>query len=240
MLGVERDANQDTIKKAFRELSKQYHPDHGGDEEKFKEINEAYSVLSDPKKRSEYDNPMPNFGGFPFGFNRAPFRQPDPNAPRQGRNIVLEYEAPLKYFIFGGRLKVNFSFRDICPDCNGTGAEEKEKCSNCNGMGQVMESKRAEGIFIQSSRACPVCHGRGYIASKVCKSCSGSASTMVDKEIELEIPRQIREGQVIGMSGEGRSGINGGPPGDLIVKLYMKLPNPDDLTEEQVKVLEEL
>jgi len=237
---VDRDADQDTIKKAFRDLSKQHHPDHGGDEEKFKEINEAYSVLSDPNKRSEYDNPMPNFGGFPFGFNRSPFRGPDPNAPRKGRNIILEYEAPLKYFIFGGKLKVSFSFRDACPDCNGTGAEEKETCSNCNGLGQVIEAKRAQGVFIQSSRACPVCHGRGFVPSKVCESCNGSASRMVDKEVELEIPRQIMEGYVVGAAGEGRIGINGGPPGDLIVKLHMKMPDPDQLTDEQKKVLEEL
>ena len=92
ILGVDNMADQDTLKKAYRELSMEYHPDHGGDEEKFKELNEAYSTLSDPEKRKDYDNPMRQMPGFgPFGPGPSPFRQPDPNAPRRGRNIVLEH-----------------------------------------------------------------------------------------------------------------------------------------------------
>lgn len=169
ILGVDRGVDEATLKKAYRELVMEHHPDHGGDEEKFKEISEAYTVLSDPEKKANYDNPMRQMRGFPFGNpfgDMPPFRRPDPNAPRRGRNIVLEHAAPLRYFIFGGKLKVEFSFRDPCPDCSGTGAEEKETCSNCRGVGQVMESKQGQGIFIQSTRACPACSGRGFTASK--------------------------------------------------------------------------
>ena len=244
ILGVDKAADPEAIKKAYRSLSKKHHPDHGGDEEKFKEINEAYSTLSDPRKRQAYDNPTPDFSfadifNGPFG-GRPPFRQPDPNAPRRGRNIVLDMEFPIRHFIFGGKVKVKFSFIDPCPDCAGTGAEEKETCANCNGTGQVVEQKQGQGIFIQSSRACPVCSGRGFVAAKSCEPCNGSGRRTVDKNVPMKIPKGSREGDVIGATGEGGIGLNGGPSGDLAVRLHIKLPNPDELTDEQRKVLEEL
>lgn len=242
ILGVDKAAEAADIKKAYRELSKQHHPDHGGDEEKFKEVNEAYSVLSNPEKRADYDNPMRRMRtpfGNPFG-GAPPFRPPDINAPRRGRNIVLEHEAALRYFIFGGKIKLAFSFRDACPDCQGTGAEEKETCINCKGVGQVMEAKQGQGVFIQSSRACPACHGRGFTPKKQCQACLGTSSKMIDKELFLTVPPNIREGHVIGAEREGHIGINGGPNGDLIVKLYIKLPRAEDLTEEQRVVLESI
>jgi molecular chaperone DnaJ len=245
ILGVERDADGPTIKKVYRELSKQHHPDHGGDEEKFKEISEAYSVLSNPEKRAEYDNPNP-FGGFghPFGdiFGQR-FRQPpraNPNAPRRGRNIVLERAIPIKYCVFGGKLDLSVSFDDPCPDCAGSGAEEKETCSNCGGSGQVVERRQGRGVFIQSSNACGKCQGRGFTAKKPCESCKGSARRKVDRHVKIDIPRGITDGQVVGVTGAGGSGINGGPPGDLAVRLSVQWPNPDDLTEEQRAVLEEI
>ena len=246
-LGVDKAADQATIKKAFRDLSMEHHPDKGGDAEKFKEINEAYSTLSNPEKRQSYDNPMRNMGN-PFEniFNRfgGPFagqqRRPDPNAPRRGRNIVLEKEISLRYFIFGGKLKVKSSFRDPCPECSGTGAEEKDQCEQCGGFGQIMESYRDRGMSVSSSRTCPTCGGKGFVPSKKCEFCEGTGSSVVDKELELEVPVGMREGQVIGAMGEGGVGLNGGPPGDFVVKLYMKMPNPDELTDEQRKVLEEI
>lgn len=247
ILGVDKNADHETIKKAYRALSMEYHPDRGGDEEKFKEVNGAYSVLSNPSKRAEYDNPMSQMGGFSFhdifagqGGSRSPFGAPDPNAPRRGRNIMLEHAAPLHYFILGGKLKVNFSFRDPCPECGGSGAEEKITCTNCKGAGQVIESSQGQGVFMQSSRACPVCHGRGFTAAKQCEPCVGSGSKTIKKDLILEVPAGITEGYIIGTMGEGGTGINGGPAGDLGVKLHMKMPNPDDLTDEQKKVLAEL
>lgn len=247
ILGVDKEAGPRDIKKAYRALSMKHHPDHGGDEEKFKELNEAYSVLSNPEKREEYDNPMRQMGGFSFedifgglGGFRPQFRAPNVNAPRRGRNIVLEHMLPIHYFIFGGKFEVNLSFRDACPDCSGTGAEEKEICANCKGAGQVMESRQDGPMFIQSSRACPVCMGRGFIAKKQCEFCNGTASREIDKNVTLEVPANVREGQMVGIVGEGHIGLNGGPPGDLAVKLYMKLPRAEDLTEEQRKILEEI
>lgn len=249
ILGVDKGAEQEDIKKAYRELSKQHHPDKGGDEEKFKVINEAHSVLSDPEKRKDYDNPMRNTGN-PFGdmfhgfnFRDAPFgrpRQPNPNAARRGRNIILEHLAPLHYFIFGGRLKINFSFRDVCPDCSGTGAEEKETCGNCNGAGWIVQTQHSQGMTMRSERACPKCMGRGFMASKQCTSCNGSTSRMVDKDLVFNVQPNSTEGCIVGALGEGHIGINGGPNGDLAVKLHIKLPEAGDLTEEQKKVLEEL
>ena len=247
ILGVNQTASQETLKKAYRELSKEHHPDHGGDEEKFKEINEAYSVLSDPQKRKKYDNPMHQMGGFSFDDifggvrgHRPPFRAPDPNAPRRGQNIMLEQLVPLRHFILGGKIKINLSFRDPCSDCGGTGAEEKEICSNCKGIGHITQTQHHQGMTMRSSRACPKCMGRGFTASKHCGHCKGSGLRIIDKELELEVPAGATEGHIIGVMGEGGGGLNGGPPGDLAVKLHIQMPDPDKLTDEQKKVLEEL
>ena len=248
ILGIGKNASAEEIKKAFRELSKQHHPDKGGDEEKFKEINEAYSVLSDPDKRADYDNPMRNMGN-PFedmfsrfgGFGpRNMHRRPDPNAPKRGRHIQMEYEAPLHIFILGGKVKVSFSFNDVCKACNGKGAEEFDKCTHCNGVGSITEVQSGRGMHIQNTRPCPTCLGRGGTPKEACGECSGSGRTKVDREVVLPIPRGFRDGQPAGAAGQGGSGINGGPPGDLIVKLNMRYPNPDELTDEQKKVLEEI
>jgi molecular chaperone DnaJ len=243
ILGVDKGSDQDDIKKAYRTLSKEHHPDKGGDEEKFKEINEAYSTLSNPEKKAGYDNPAPHGFRHPFGDifgGMGPMQAPNPNAPRRGRNIVLEHEVPLGHFIIGGAFKVKFSFTDSCPDCGGTGAEERETCSVCKGVGQIIESSRAQGIFMQSARACPRCMGRGFTASKKCESCKGVATRQVNKDLELGVPAGSHEGSVVGITGEGHVGANGGPAGDLMVKLHMKLPKVDELTDEQKRVLKEL
>lgn len=247
ILGIDKGADQSDIKKAYRELSKQHHPDKGGDEEKFKEINEAYSVLSNPDKRADYDNPMRNMGNpFEDMFNRfgGPFRSmrrpPDPNAPKRGRHIQMEYEAPVHVFILGGKVKVSFSFNDVCQKCGGKGAEEFDKCEICKGLGSVTEVQQGRGLHIQNTRPCPNCHGRGGTPKEACAECNGSGKKKVDREVVLPIPRGFRDGQPAGAAGQGGSGINGGPPGDLIVKMIMKYPKPEELTEEQRKVLEEL
>jgi len=246
-LGVNKDAQSADIKKAFRSLSMEHHPDKGGDEEKFKKINEAYSTLSNPEKRAAYDNPAQRMGGFSFedvfgGFGgpRNPFRAPDPNAPRRGRNIMMEHGAPLRYFIFGGELEIDFSFRDPCPECSGTGAAEKQTCDGCRGSGRVIQTHHSQGMTMRSETACPKCHGRGFTASKQCAPCNGSGARIIEKEVRFQVPPGISEGHVVGATGEGGIGMNGGPNGDIAVKLHIQMPKAGDLTEEQRKMLEEL
>jgi molecular chaperone DnaJ len=242
ILGVDKKADNDAIKKAFRELSKKYHPDVGGSEEEFKEINEAYSVLSDPLKRKQYDNPTvghPFRPGNPFG-DMFSFRQPNPNAPRKGRPIFIEREFPLSYFIFGGIVEVPVSFTDSCPNCDGTGAEEREGCSNCGGSGHVMESKQDGNVFMQTSRGCPVCLGRGFTVVKKCDLCNGSGMAPADRVYTIDVPAGATDNYTVGLNGVGASGLHGGPAGDVVVKLHIKMPKVADLTEEQIKVLKEL
>lgn len=247
-LGVERDAEPNEIKKAYRKLSKEHHPDHGGDEEKFKEINEAYSVLSDPNKKAEYDNPMRNMGSpfedmfsrFSGPFGPRPRPRHDPNAPKKGRNIRLQHEAPIHIFVLGGNIKVSFDFNDVCGDCKGRGAQEFDKCTNCNGTGMITQVRSGQGVHIQSAGPCPVCGGRGGTPKESCQACEGLGHVEESREVVLPIPPGFRDGQVAGAAGQGGRGLNGGPSGDLIVKIIMKYPSPEQLTEEQKELLEEL
>lgn len=243
ILGVEADASAEDIKKAYRTLSKKHHPDHGGDEEKFKEINEAYSTLSNPEKRKDYDNPNP-FSGFENIFRGfgGPFKHhaPNPNAPRRGRHIQMEHAAPLHIFIFGGKFTVSYSFKDVCPECSGKGGKSLTRCTVCSGSGHITEAHQQRGVFIQNTRLCPTCNGKGAMPADICEECNGTGSTETNKEINLEVPAGLRDGQPIGAAGEGGRGVNGGPPGDLIVKMTMKYPKPEELTEEQKKILEEI
>lgn len=248
ILGVDRHAEPAEIKKAYRALSMEHHPDKGGDEDKFKEISEAYSVLSNPEKRKDHDNPMRNMGN-PFedmmrGFGGAhPFgtpHRPDPNAPRRGRNIMMEKQIPLKFFILGGKLRVTFTLRDNCQGCGGSGAEELDTCTVCNGTGQIIEGQRGQGVFIQSTRMCPTCSGRGSRIVKPCKVCEGQGNVEASRDTTISIHSGAREGQIFGVTGVGGSGANGGPAGDLGVKVFIKYPNPTELTEEQKRVIEGL
>jgi molecular chaperone DnaJ len=241
ILGVDKTADQDVIKKAYRSLSKEHHPDKGGDEEKFKELSEAYSILSDPKKRAEYDNPMRNMGNpFEDMFGRFGGQAPNPNAPRQGRHIKMEREMPLHLFLFGGKFKVSFNFNDSCRDCDGKGATEFDRCDHCNGTGRVTVTMAGRGMHVYSSSPCSHCAGRGAAPKNQCETCSGKGTVSADREVILPIPKGFRDGQVAGAAGAGGSGINGGPPGDFLVKVYMKYPDIEKLTDEQRKVLEEL
>jgi molecular chaperone DnaJ len=248
-LGVAKEASDADMKTAFRSLSKKHHPDVGGDEEKFKEINEAYSVLSDPQKKQEYDNPglFVGSGGSPFGFN--PFesfggfraRRPNPNAPRRGGNIELIKEESLRIFIFGGNIKVQLSYDDFCKECGGKGTTKTEQCNNCKGSGMITGVRSMQGMHVHTTSSCPECKGRGQISIEDCEVCHGTGKTKIkDRSIDVFVPFGIRDGHILVKRGEGRLGFNGGPPGDLVIRLDMKLPCKDELTEEQIKVLEEL
>ena len=254
VLGVSPEASQEEIKKVYRNLARENHPDHGGDETKFKEISEAYNTISDPDKRREYDFMRAGGGGAGFGNMRdfadmfgfggsSPFgfrhQRPDPNRPIRGRDIKYAIEVPLKYFIFGGKLDFDLSYKEICNFCRGTGAEEARTCSTCGGTGQISRKTSDRGMYMVQTVPCVACAGRGSITTKACSKCE-NGSIRVDKTVNLDLPKNISDGHVVAKEGEGMSGLNGGPSGDLFVRLGIKLPREEELTDKQKKVLQSL
>jgi molecular chaperone DnaJ len=245
-LGVNKDASPDEIKSAYRKLAMEHHPDKGGDGEKFKSINEAYEILSNPERRSQYDNPMPRGFGIPdfdnfFNFFHQQRQQSNPNAPRRGQDIRLEREIPIKFFILGGKLKIHLTYPDICQSCSGRGATEFEVCSACGGSGSVTMTRGDKGVVFRTVTPCVACGGRGQSYKNICGNCNGSGNVKVEnKEINIEIPAGFRDRDHMVIPQAGRSGFNGGPPGDLILFLIMRYPNPEELNVKQRKVLEEI
>ena len=252
-LNVDKEASQDEIKKAYRKLSKECHPDVNPDnkeaEEKFKDISVAYGTLSDPKKRAQYDDPMSGFDPSSFfnGFNpffgghvRRP-RRPDPNAPRGGGVIEIEVPVMFNKLILREEVSLNINFVDVCVECNGTGASELEFCETCQGIGSIMQTQRGQGMLIQSSTTCPDCRGRGSKVIEECDECEGRGKIEVrDREIKFKLNGMMRDRHHIIMRGKGGRGLNGGPDGDLVAILNIKYPRKEDLTEEQIKILEEI
>lgn len=246
-LGVKRDASPEELKKAFRELSKKYHPDRNpGDkeaEDKFKEINEAYSVLSNPEKRRQYDNPNPfRFGNFDpfdmfsgggFGFSNRRPNQPRRDMPRKGKDIKIALEAAITDFIFGGEHTLNVKYRDSCPTCNGKGFSNSKPCEKCGGSGFITSRVEQGNKVMMSTTSCDACRGAGEVGTDTCPDCSGAGSSIKAKEYNVKIPKGSREGQILKLSGKGMSGINGGPSGDLLVQLKMIIPEAGKFNEEQ-------
>lgn len=247
VLGVQKGASDDEIKKAYRKSAKEYHPDlHPGDkvcEERFKEVNEAYEVLSDREKRARYDQfghagVDPNYGagpggGSPFGvdmdfgdifssiFGGGGFGgRRAANAPQRGSdveaNVTITFEESAK----GVNKKIQYNSVDTCPDCNGTGAaagSQPKTCSACGGSGRVTINQRSPLGVIQTQRTCDACHGRGKIIDNPCRRCSGSGRFRQSHSVDVSIPAGIRDEQILNVSGHGNAGVNGGPKGDLHV-----------------------
>ena len=254
VLGVNKGASDDDIKKAYRQAAKKYHPDlHPGDkeaEEKFKEVNEAYEVLSDKEKKARYDQfghagVDPNYGaggaGSPFGQDIdfgdifSSFfggfggrRSANPNAPRRGSDIETQLYISFEEAAKGCRKTVQYQAISTCKDCNGTGAQKgtsPKTCSACGGRGQVTINQRTPFGVVQTSRPCDACKGRGKIVETPCRTCNGRGQVRRKKTVEVNVPAGINEEQVLNVSGHGNSGTNGGPAGDLHVYIGIR-PHP--------------
>ena len=254
VLGVNKDASDDEIKKAYRQAAKKYHPDlHPGDkeaEEKFKEVNEAYEVLSDKEKKARYDQfghagVDPNYGaggaGSPFGQDIdfgdifSSFfggfggrRSANPNAPRRGSDIETQLYISFEEAAKGCKKTVQYQAVSTCKDCNGTGAQRgtsPKTCSACGGRGQVTINQRTPFGVVQTSRPCDACKGRGKIIETPCRTCNGRGQVRRKKTVEVNIPAGINDDQVLNVAGHGNSGTNGGPAGDLHVYIGIR-PHP--------------
>ena len=245
ILGVKKDASADEIKKAYRRLARKYHPDlNSGDksaEKKFKEINEAYEVLSDPKKKTEYNQ----FGKASFEGARGPegFRTQDfgfgtgggvedifsdlfggfrhEKTPLRGTSLVTHIDISLEEAYKGVTRPITLSREVPCSICRGTRADKSQTCSHCKGTGSVKQNK---GVF-RLSQPCPSCKGSGKTILKACKACGGSGNKVVTNTIKIKIPPGADTGSRVKIKGMGDAGINGGPPGDLFIELGVK-PHP--------------
>jgi molecular chaperone DnaJ len=246
-LGVGRNADDAEIKKAYRKLAMKHHPDRNQDnpnaEEKFKEVKEAYEMLSDPQKRAAYDQyghagVDPNMGGGGGGFGGGhPFgdafgdvfgdifggRGQQRGGPQVYKGSDLRYtmEVDLEDAAHGKVTQIRVPSWDNCNTCEGTGAEKGSKpetCPTCDGHGQV---RMSQGFF-SVQQTCPKCHGTGKYNPKPCKTCHGEGKTKTNKTLEVNIPAGIEDGMRIRNSGKGEPGINGGPAGDLFVEVHIR------------------
>ncbi len=245
ILGISRNATEEEIKKRFRELAIKYHPDRNPDnkeaEEKFKEINEAYSVLSDPKKRAQYDQfgVVDGTDGFSreydfasafsdifsnlssvFGdiFGDYSYRR-EPR-PEKGDDIGINITIDFKEAVFGAKKEIKVKRRKTCPKCGGTGADKNgiEVCPYCRGRGEVSYSQG----FFSVRKTCPKCGGLGVIITKKCANCGGTGYIYEEEKLIVNIEQGINNGDILRITGKGNPGKNGGPDGDLYIYIHVK------------------
>lgn len=250
VLGIDRNASETEIKKAFRQLAKKYHPDLNPDnkdaEQKFKEINEAYEVLSDPDKKSRYDRfghaGVDQNGGFGQGFSGfgdifedifdmfgGGFSSARKKGPRKGSDIKYRLDIEFEEAAFGAEKEIEFSRTENCSKCAGTGAEpgtSKTTCPKCNGTGEIKYAQNTPFGQIVRVGTCDRCHGSGEIIDKPCTTCSGTGKERRIRKINIKIPAGVDTGSIIPLRGEGESGEKGGPPGDLYVYINV---NPHEI-----------
>jgi molecular chaperone DnaJ len=260
VLGVARDAEPQQIKKAYRRLARELHPDVNGTdpaaEEKFKEATEAYEVLGDADKRRLYDtyghagvkagargagDPFGGFGGgfgdiFEAFFGTDAFgggRARNPRGPSRGRDLGVALELDLEEAAFGVRTEVEYDVLDVCRECGGAGTKNPssvKRCPECGGAGQTRTVRRtAFGQFIQTG-VCLRCRGEGELIGDPCPECSGAGRAFREKNLSVEIPAGIADGQRIRLTGQGEAGVHGGPPGDLYVEVSVR---PHELFERE-------
>lgn len=250
LLGVEKNASDADIKRAYRKLAKQYHPDmNPGDENsehKFKEATEAYEVLSDSDKRAKYDqfghaafeqgggggrggydfNDMGDIFGDIFGdFFGGGQRRQNPNAPQVGASIKATIQLEFEEAVFGVEKEISVTTADPCDTCHGSGAKpgtQPETCPTCHGSGQVRYNQQTLFGTVASVRACSQCNGSGKIVKERCTDCSGAGYVRRNKKISVSIPKGIDNGQSIRLRGKGEPGKNGGPRGDILLTILVK------------------
>ena len=255
VLGVEKGASAEEIKKAYRKKAMQFHPDRNpGDktaEEKFKEVGEAYEVLSDDDKRARYDQfgfqgVDPNFGGGSgfgggfggfgdfgdlgdifgefFGGGARTSGGASYNAPRRGENVVTRLELTFEEAAFGCEKEVSAQRIENCASCGGSGSADGaiESCSHCHGTGQVRTVQNFMGMQMQSTSVCPMCNGRGKMVKNPCTTCKGKAKVNKSRTVRVKVPSGIDHGQSFRLRNEGCVGSNGGPNGDVLVEVRIK------------------
>ena len=246
VLGVGKNASKDEIKKAYRRLSKQYHPDlnkEANATEKFKEIQEAYEVLSDDQKKARYDqfgheDPTQGFGGGGAGFDGfggfedifnsffgGGGRRRDPNAPRQGADLQYTMTLSFEEAVFGTETTIEIPKEEECDTCKGSGAKpgtKPETCSHCNGTGQLNVEQNTPFGRIVNRRVCQHCSGTGKIIKNKCGTCHGKGSVKKRNKIQIKVPAGVDDGQQLRVPGKGEPGINGGPAGDLYVVFQIR------------------
>ena len=249
VLGVDKNADDAAIKKAYRQLAKKYHPDmNPGDaeaEKKFKEASEAYAVLSDPEKKRQYDQfghaafdgGMGGAGGFDFSgmdmgdifgdifgdlFGGGSRRRSASNGPMKGANLRAAVRITFEEAAFGCEKEIEITLKDECQTCHTTGAKpgtSPETCTKCGGKGKVVYTQQSFLGMVQNVQTCPDCHGTGKIIKEKCPDCRGTGYIAKRKKIKVSIPAGIDNGQSVRIREKGEPGTNGGPRGDLLVEV---------------------
>lgn len=247
ILGLEKGASKEEVKKAFRKMAAKYHPDKKtGDEEKYKEVTEAYAVLGDDKKKAEYDTYGQAFagggGGNPFGggFDFSGFQHGgvefDINdifsqfgfgggsRTKRGRDVSIDINLKFDEAVFGVTRKVLLTKNNICKTCEGTGAKpgtDLKTCSTCSGQGKIHEQRQSIMGSFTTVRECSTCHGKGKVPAERCGTCAGAGVARTEEEIQIKIPAGIQNGEVIRLTGRGEA-VPNGQAGDLYIKIHVE------------------
>jgi molecular chaperone DnaJ len=270
ILGVSRDVDKDELKRAYRRLARKYHPDvnkEPGAEEKFKEINRAYEILSEPETRARYDrfgeagiggaagasgfdySDMGGFAdifetifsGFGGGVGTGTGQSRRRNGPVRGDDLRLDLKLDFREAVFGGEKQIKIPHLESCQTCNGTGAKPGtgvKTCGTCGGSGQVRRATRTPfGSFAQVS-ACTTCNGTGQVIEEKCGTCHGAGRQQETKKLKITIPPGVDNGTRLRVSGEGDAGVRSGTPGDLYVYLFVE--SDKEFTREGVNIKSEI
>ncbi len=255
VLGLTKGATDEEIKRAFRKLAIKYHPDRNqGDpkaEEQFKEINEAYQILSDPQKKAQFDQfgttdfnggfgqGGAGYAGYDFdgfdvgdifsqffgGFGGQSGRQQNANAPRRGESIEFYLDLTFEEAVFGTKKDITINVDDTCDTCHGSGAKDASKkrtCSKCHGSGRIRTQRQTMFGNMMSETVCDVCHGDGEVIEEACPTCRGKGRVKTQRKITVNIPQGVDNNNVIPLRGQGNAGYKGGPDGDVHLVLRVK------------------